>query len=101
MTSPVITRAPLKERLVALLAALEYGLEPPPACTDCRRRADEWCQPCAQARDDHRFAGVAIAEIGRPGTAEAEALAIYAKTFLMLTGIKPGEFADALKGGTS
>jgi hypothetical protein len=42
--------------------------------------------------------GAAIAEIGRPETAEAEALAIYAKTFLMLTGIKPGEFADALKG---
>ena len=89
--------APLRERLTAVLAALD--LTPPGDCRDCRRRADEWCPPCEQARADAALVDAAITEIDRPQTGRAEALRLYAKTFIMLTGLRSREFTEVLTGG--
>jgi hypothetical protein len=89
--------APLRERLTAVLAALD--LTPPGDCRDCRRRADGWCPPCAQARSDSALVSKAIREIDRPQTGRAEALRLYAKCWLLLTGLELGEFTAALSGG--
>jgi hypothetical protein len=100
-TAPAVTRDPVKERLAAVLDALSYGLNPPDwqDCPACRAAFASRCEPCGQALADITLIDRVAAQIGRPGMTEAEALALYAKTFIMLTGLKPGEFSGALSGG--
>jgi hypothetical protein len=101
MTAAVTEHAgsSLQERLTAVLAALDYGICPQERCPDCLLRADEWCAACAQARADSALVATAIEEIDAPGTTQERALAVYAKTFIMLTGMAPGQFAEVLSGG--
>lgn len=92
MTAATLTAVPLKKRLETLLDYMVQGAYPPDSCAGCAKAAADRCDKCADLLEDFANLNEALGRV-QEAASEREALGVYLRTCMHLTGIFPGSAA--------
>lgn len=92
VTAATLTRTPLKKRLETLLDYMVQGAYPPDSCTRCAKATADRCDACAGLLEDFASLNAALGKV-QEAASEREALGVYLRTCMHLTGIFPGSAA--------